>query len=232
MLSFANLQVLREPPPELRAQLQEAHTILRSRRTDAASAYGAASAADASRPPPRAADTVAVKPLLLDMDRDHLAAFSALGEKTRNRLTELHEQGLVSTRTVTSALDLALTDVRQRRYTEDRTATLTDAEKDELAAIRRRRDEPRLRSYEETRADILREQEIWLDTRFSESVKAQGGLPIPAGHPGVHIATGAALLENQTLRDLGVDIARDPGFESRLMDKLRAGEIAQTGPAG
>lgn len=235
MLYFANITVARLTPDQVQSIHRGASLPEVMRSAAAASAYRQSAApTDAGAPatgaPRRAADTVSVTPLLLDMDRDHLAAFSALGEETRNRLTELHKAGAITTRTVESALDLALTDVRQRRYTEDRQASLTDAEREELAAIDKRRHEPRLRGWEESYADMIREQEIRLNITVSNAVKATGGIPMPVGHPGVQIATGSDLMENQKLRDLGVDIGRDPGFGQRLMEKLRAGEIAQTGP--
>lgn len=235
MLYFANVTVSRLTPEQM-GSLQRVASMAEVGRPAAASSAYRQSAATATAAetgaPRRAADTVSVTPLLLDMDRDHLAAFSALGEKTRNQLTELHKEGSISTRTVESALDLALTDVRQRRYTEDRQATLTDAEKAELAAIDKRRNEPRLRTWEETYADMVRQQEIHLNITVPASVKATGGLPVPVGHPGVQVATGAGMIENQKLRDLGVDIGREPGFEQRLMEKLRSGEIAQVGRTG
>lgn len=232
MLYFANVTVTKLPPEQLQSIQRVASMSEIGRPAAASSAYRQSAAVADTVAPRRDADTVSVTPLLLDMDRDHLAAFSALGEKTRNRLIELHKGGSISTRTVESALDLALTDVRQRRYTEDRQSTLTDAEKAELAAIDKRRNEPRLRTWEETYADMVRQQEIQLNITVPDSVKATGGLPVPVGHPGVQVATGAAMIENQKLRDLGVNIGREPGFEQRLMDKLRAGEIAQVGRAG
>lgn len=234
MLYVANVTVARLTPDQMQS-IHRGPSIPEAMRSAAAasayrqSAVPAEAGASPAAAPRRAADTVSVTPLLLDMDRDHLAAFIALGEKTRNRLIDLHKEGAITTRTVESALDLALTDVRRRRYTEDRQASMTDAEKEELAAIDRRRHEPRLRGWEESYADMIREQEIRLNITVPDSVKATGGIPMPVGHPGVQIATGSDLIENQKLRDLGVDIGRDPGFEQRLMEKLRAGEIAQTG---
>ncbi|NYZ12068.1 hypothetical protein HL658_05855 [Azospirillum sp. RWY-5-1] len=229
MLHFANVTVARLSPEQMQSIQRVASMAEVNRPAAASSAYRQTATAPDAGAPRRATDTVSVTPLLLDMDRDHLAAFSALGEKTRNRLIELHNEGTITTHTVESALDLALTDVRQRRYTEDRQATLTDDEKAELVAIDKRRNEPRLRTWEETYADMVREREIQLNIKVPDAVKATGGLPMPLGHPGVQVATGSDMIENQKLRDLGVNIGREPGFEQRLMEKLRAGEIAQVG---
>lgn len=185
-------------------------------RTDAAIAYGAA--ATGSRP----ADSVSVKPLLFELDQEHLATFSALGETTRDRILALHEAGAVTADEVTAALNLPLVKARNERYNEMRKAALTDAERTELAAIEERAKNPK-RDSERAIADLRRQQEIWLD--LPKTPGEVTGIPLPAGHPGVQIGRVSDLMAAQKLRELGVDVNRDPDFGKRLRGKLDSGEL-------
>jgi len=216
MLSFTNMQFTYATLPE---------GIGGIRGIEAKSASAAYAAIMAPPAPPRAGDTVSVDSLYLEMDHDQLNAFKALNQETQDRITTLYKEGKVSAQTVKQAMNLPLADVRGQRWNKELLpARLTDADRKELAEIEERRNRPGFRDATESMKDMQREAEIKLGIKVPEG---KTGLPMPAGHPGVHVVRGVDVIENQKLKNLGVDIAKDPGFEERLMEKLRAGDIGQ-----
>lgn len=217
MLSFTNMRIIAGLPPGAPPLIGAVDA------TRAASAAYAAAAAPAT--PPRAGDTVSVESLCLEMDHDQLGAFKALSQETQDKITALYKEGKVSAETVKNAINLPLADVRTQRWNKELLpARLTDADRKEMAEIEARKSRPGLRSADESMKDMQREAEIKLGVKVPEG---KTGLPMPAGHPGVHVVRGIDVMENQKLKDLGVDIANDPGFEERLMEKLRTGDIGQ-----
>lgn len=218
MLSFTNMQIIAGLPPGAPRPID---TIAPAAK--AASAAYAAGASPAAAP--RAGDTVSVDSLYLEMDHDQLGAFKALSQEMQDRITTLYKEGKVSADTVKNAMNLPLADVRTQRWNKELLpARLTDADRKELAEIEARKNRPGFRDADASMKDMQREAEIKLGIKVPEG---RTGLPMPAGHPGVHVVRGIDVMANQKLKNLGVDIASDPGFEERLMEKLRAGDIGQ-----
>lgn len=219
MMSLSTIQLRRldTAPPELQT-VSGAQPVGRAAMT---TAYRQAAGAGGPMPV-RAADSVDVRPLLLDLSQEQLGAFSALTEATQKTILDLHASGAVTSDTVAGALNLPLADARRERYTEMREAAYTDAERQELAEIETRKSQP-FRDSAAVMRDMRREHEIRLN--LPPTPEGTTGIPMPLNHPGVQIGRGTDIIAAQQLRELGVDIGREAGLDKRLRMKLDSGEI-------
>ncbi|MBP2313931.1 hypothetical protein [Azospirillum soli] len=219
MLTFANFQLV-----QLDFATRTAKPLSAVEAAERAAKYAAArgGAPAAPKTAARAPDSISVDTMLLDLNSDHAAAFSALGKDNQDRIIALAKEGKITASTVSSAMHLCLASVRSERWeNEILPSRLTPEERkelDEVEAALRRIGNP------DPMALMRRQWEIRMGVTVDP---ARPGLPIPPNHPGLHFVSSLDLIENQRLKDNGVNVADDPEFEQRLIEKLRSGEIGQ-----